>query len=374
MSFEQLEKQKSPELMSMPEVKTEVNQGYFWYTFLQKATNPNWEQLSGEHKFSKELDEYFDKHKLDKELKQKWQEIITKISNDEILFWFSLAANNPELEESVFEEIEKYKDFKKEEAKELFQEFKSVINEFKEKHSDIWHLLEPHLKEDLEKRKKSTEEKEIIQDCLDYFKPKKETSDIQEVNYLPTNFLIKTTKGSGFKAKNKGIIISHIDNSSSKRHEFLHFIINPITEKMNLSPAQEKKIVAMASRKLVIDQKYGEHPKSLLNESLIRVYCGLVENKPLMNLENFKKLVDKLDAEQFKKIKREKKENFDKMGIKNLEDLKSKAEEYFEKNLKDELAEKVYQLYQNFNQEKQRNPNLTFEDYFLESYEKVLGL
>lgn len=369
---QKIERLKIPELMSMPEIKTEVNQGYFWYTILQKAINPDWEQLSDEHKFSGQLDEYFVKNKIEQDLKNKWFEIISKIGNDEILFWFSLAVDNPELESGVFEDCEKYKDLEKANAQRLFQLFKTIIDKFREKYQNIWSLLEPYLNEDSEKKKLTTE-KVIIQQSLDYFRPKKETSDIQKVNYLPTNFLIKKTKGSGFSAKNQGIIASHFENLQSKRHEFLHFIINPITEKLDLTEEQEERIVGMANRNLVVEQKYGEHPKSLLNETLIRVYCGLVENRRPANLRSFKDLIAKLYAEQFKKIRDEKRESFDEMGIKNLEDLKSKAEEYFEKNLEDKLAEKIYQLYQDFDKEKQINPKLTFEDYFLESYQRILS-
>ena len=52
--------------------------------------------------------------------------------------------------------------------------FKSIIDEFQRKYSDTWNLLEPYLNEDLEKRKDSTEEREIVEDALDYFKPKKD--------------------------------------------------------------------------------------------------------------------------------------------------------------------------------------------------------
>ncbi len=375
MDFERkIERQKIPELMPMPEIKTEINEGYFWYTILQKAINPDWEQLSDEHEFSNQLDEYFTKNKIDEELRQKWQDVISKIDNDEILFWFSLAVDNPELESSVFEDCEKHKNLEKAKSQQLFQTFKSIINKFREKYQNIWSLLEPYLNEDLEKREKSTEEEVIIRQSLDYFRPKKETSDIQEVNYLPTNFLIKKTIGSGFSTKNKGIVISHFNNLYNKRHEFLHFIINPITDKVEISKEQEQAIVDMASRDLIVGQGYGEHSYSLLNEVLIRGYCDLVEGKKPLDLKTFKGWADGLSREEFERVKKEKEEIFKEMEIANSVDLKEKLGELYERHVRNVLGEKVYNLYQNFDQEKQNNPNLTFEDYFLESYQRVLGL
>ncbi len=374
MNFENKnEKLKTQELMPMPEIKTEVNSGYFWYTFLQKANNLDWEQLNNKNNFSKQLDKYFNENKLDENLKQKWQSVIYEINNDEILFWFSLAINNPELENTVFEDCVKHKDLEKEKAELLFQEFKSVVDEFKEKYSNVWNLLKPHLNEDIEKRNNSNEEKEIIQDCLDYFKPYKETSDIQEVNYLPTNPLIKETKGNGFVSKNVGIIISNFENSNSKTHEFLHCIINPITEKLNLSEQEKKKIIQMADEKLIIDQNYGEHPESLLNENLIRVYCELIkENKKPINLEIFKNFIINLTEKEFTKLKSDNLNFFNEMKIVNLENLKSRIKEIYNRKIKNILGEKIYNLYQNFEKEKQNNPGLTFEDYFLENFKMIL--
>ena len=190
---------------------------------------------------------------------------------------------------------------------------------------------------------------------------------------MPTNPLIKETKGNGFVSKNVGIIISNFENSNSKTHEFLHCIINPITEKLNLSEQEKKKIIQMADEKLIIDQNYGEHPESLLNENLIRVYCELIkENKKPINLEIFKNFIINLTEKEFTKLKSDNLNFFNEMKIVNLENLKSRIKEIYNRKIKNILGEKIYNLYQNFEKEKQNNPGLTFEDYFLENFKMIL--
>ena len=369
MNFEKtLEMSKTPEIMPMPEIKTEVNQGYFWYTFLQKAVNPDWEQFNNEHQFSKELQVYFEKTPIDSGITQKWNNIVSKIDNYETLFWFSLACYNPELESGVLEDCEKCKNLDQEKTKHLFNEFQAVLIEFREKNPGVWNLLEPYLNEDLEKRKNFDEERSIVQDAINYFRPYKKTSDIQEVNYLPTNFLIKETKGSGFCTKNTGIVLSHFKNLSSKRHEFLHFIINPITEKVDLTKEQEEKIFQMASENLVVEQKYGEHPQSLLNENLIRVYCALKENRKPISFKEFERYINDMSEQEYEKIKIDNLEEFEKIGIHTFQDLKDKIQEVYANKVRNILGEKIYNLYLDFENKKKDNPNLTFEDYFLENY------
>jgi hypothetical protein len=320
------EKNKSPELMSMPEVKYENNSGYFWYTLLRKKLDSDWESLNAQsNETSEKINNSLSSEEINHELKNKWEELKLEVNNDEILLWFSLAVENDDFEYDVFQEIKKHKDLN--DAEEKFERFKSIIREFKSSNFEAGSLIEDFAKKDIQNRQEKNEEEKIVSECIKYFKPKKDTSNIEKIVFLPTNPLIREDTGSGFfsETNKKGIIFSNIENSGSKRHEFLHFIINPITEKIDFTKEEKAKIIKIAGKNLVEKQNYGEHPHSLLNEILIRFYNGITEHPEITE-----------------------------------DDLKNKRE----KN--------IFNFYKNFGRE--NNENLTFEDYFLENYKELLNI
>ncbi len=359
------------ELMVMPEIRSGISYGYFWYTFLQKAVNPNWDIFTKEkNNFSEQIENFFLNHPIESALLQRWQEFYEKIDM-EIAGWFALAIDHPNILPSILETCLKHKEHKnlnKENASELFEEFKAILNEFRAKNSDLESVLK--FKEDNLEANNLLEEKEMLAECLEYFKPKKQTSNLRSVIFLTDNDLIKNNTGWGFRADDKGYIVSHKNNRNNQRHEFLHFLINPIIEKIEFSEEEKKKIIEMAGQKMVVELNYGENATSLLNEALIRVFNEIKSNN-YKTFQDYLEKIAKLSEEKFGQIKIDEAEVLAKLNIKTLGDFKERATDIYYARITSTLNEKVYQLYLDYDQLRKNNFDLTFEDYFLENYKKL---
>ena len=159
--------------------------------------------------------------------------------------------------------------------------------------------------------------------------------------------------------------MSHTENLENFEHEFLHGIINLMTEELAEEIPQEK-VVALASSKLKVDEMYGDHSLSLLNEELIRTYDLIKSKSPIRTLANFTALVDSLSEDRFAELisaEPRTKERFTTVGISSLADFKVKVEEYYNRYEKNELRERVYCLYEKFNAEKSAHPKIRFKDF-----------
>jgi hypothetical protein len=169
--------------------------------------------------------------------------------------------------------------------------------------------------------------------------------------------------------------MAHTDNMENMEHEFLHGIINPITEKLAAKIPQEK-VVALASHRLKVEQGYGDHALSLLNEEIIRTYNECVETgKPPMTFEDFEKAVAAQSEDDFaRSIKSpDMQSRMATLGVASVAQFKERAREYYDPFVKNELREKVYPLYIRFNQERAQNPGLRFEDFLAAEIETALS-
>ena len=148
----------------------------------------------------------------------------------------------------------------------------------------------------------------------------------KKVVIIPSDRLLPSKEtGQSFHIGDTTVIMSHTENPMNLEHEFLHGIINPITEELAGEIPQEK-VVALASEKLKKGEEYGEHALSLLNEELIRTYNEFIENEKL-----------------------------------NIAIINN------------ELREIVYQLYQRFNKERKTNPKIKFKDFFAREIKSLFG-
>lgn len=175
------------------------------------------------------------------------------------------------------------------------------------------------------------------------------------------------------------VLRSHIENPDGLNHEFLHSVINPIVEKLSqkLIERQKEKISQMASDELKFNQNYGEGYFSLLCEEFIRAYNDFFrrgENPSTYTHEDFQREIADKKEKQFQEALAEEERLrvwCDKLGIKTLEDFRTKSKEYFEqfmknrfeKNLLQDLIFKFYQEYVN-----RPDKNVNFEQFVLNNF------
>jgi len=213
--------------------------------------------------------------------------------------------------------------------------------------------------------------KKIIADLIDFFKPNIQTTNVEELIFLPTNPLYAKNAGRNFSAfTGEQIIISHVENTMNQEHEFLHGIINPIVKKLFsiLNEQQKQKISDLASGSL--KQLYKEHNHfSILCEELIKTYNEVVERgiKP-QTYEDFLATITSVDETYFQSALKNPyfKSKCEELGIKTKQDFLDKSREYYQRFQNNPLREIIFELYQEYSR-RQNQETENFESFLLKN-------
>ncbi len=389
MFQDNIEKQSLTELtnerMPMPEILAKEEKGQTLLSILLRGYK--YDFGSHDHKLSRKIDNFFAKNPLDK----KSMEFLKKLRalqydgiDGETLFNIALTYENENRVKDLHEFLVKYKKLQNPDA--IRENLLTIIKNLKKTlPQDLIDEYNKATRKDIEKRKKSIEEpKQRIEKLIDFFKPKAKTTKIKKVILLPTNFLMPEKSGVAFIFGDNLYISSHINNPHNLEHEFLHCVINPIVDKLSkkLTEKEKQKISNLASYELKAktedgSQGYGDDYYSLLCEEFIRTYNDVFQyNKKPISYEDFMQAIEGVSSEQFETYL-ENKESFkkqcSKLGIKTFDDFKKKSREYFNAFKKNDLRNIIFEFYQNFAKEKEKNPNITFEDFVLKNFKDVLS-
>lgn len=284
-------------------------------------------------------------------------------NNAETLRWLAFIVDKDEKSQSyVIEQLIQHKGLNEKDAKGLFLAF----NEFYQKVKNVLGIekLKLFIGFDIDKRKEQFPKlKEMIGDAIEFFNP--QASKIKRVVYLPTNPLAKKQSGWGLKVGETFYVNAEHGNEVNEIHEFLHGIINPITEKIELSREDENVILNLCPEKL----KGYQYPLSILTEEIIRTYrTGFrSENKP--SVENFKKRLLVAKRADLKKMLEQEKQQGVAMAN-NVDELLSNdeiIEKYYVKYSQDVLSERIWKFFEVY----QGSGVDNFEDYFLKNYRQI---
>ncbi len=304
--------------------------------------------------------------------------------DEESLYNLSLTYQHPERTGHVFNMLEKHKGIERMRAEESQRKLIEVLG-ILDKDPSLDNLKKKFIEEtqrDIETRREQLGgSRQRIEKLIDFFRPKLQTTKIEKVNLLPTDFLYHKRSGKSFSFGKELILMSSPEDSTDgQAHEFLHGIINPIIDKLNknLTEGHKRKIVELASGK--IRQHYGEENYySHLCEGFIRTYLNVFEKggKP-QTYENFRELISQkiTNDNQFQRIlvqDKELKQRCDALGVSNLEELTVKSKDYFETYEEDKLGNVIYGFLGNYKRECSDKPEVTFEDFVLQKFIRHLG-
>jgi hypothetical protein len=371
--------ESSPSGMKLPEINVRKEEGATLLSILLRGYNSNWG--SHEHELSNEVDKFFEQNPLD-EKSIKFLEEIKALkeggTDEEALYNIALTYEHPEREVELFDFIKKNKDYIEDPIK-LREDLIGTLQRIERVLPDQFKIrLSKATADDIEKRNKTIQEiQERIKNLIDFFNPSPQTTRVNKITLLPTDFLYRKESGSAFQFGDEIILRSHIDNPSNLEHEFLHSVINPIVDKLSekLSEKQKQKISKLGSHRLRIEENYGEGFYSLLCEEFIRTYNDVVQKgeKPMTH-EDLSQKINEIDENKFAGLLRNKilKSRCEQLGIKNLQDLRDKSQDYFDRFERNELRDLVFNFYQGYIQEKERDDKINFEDFVLKEFEKEI--
>ncbi len=301
--------------------------------------------------------------KLDREILKKFEKITTLANdNEETLKWLALVAEKDEyVRFLVAENIFKYKGLSKDRVEKLMISFLEFYQELKEKF-DINELIKAYVDTDIKKRKKDLPElKKTIDEAINFFKPSNLT--ISQIVYLPSNPLEKIQSGNGVRIGDTFYINSEQGNRVNEIHEFLHCVINPITEKLKLTSEDEQAIFNLCHKRL----KSYNNARNILTEEIIRTYkTGFnKENKP--GFDNFRKKLLSFDKVKLQQILSLEKEDALASNVDELLNNEEIMRKYYEKYIKDELSQRIWQFFEEY-----EKSNESFENYLLNNYKQIL--
>lgn len=185
----------------------------------------------------------------------------------------ALAAGHPEWEDELLKQVESHKSH----VQNPQQLLKRIREDYAASESTPEKL--PESPDTATWNERVPEIQARIKHLLTYFRPKQDEI-ARHLLIIPSDRLLRSKhSGQSFTVGDTVLVQSHTKNPSGLdniEHEFLHSIINPITERL-ATDIDGEKIVALARRSLKEEEQYGDHPLSLLNEELIRTYNELVE-------------------------------------------------------------------------------------------------
>ncbi len=373
------------EVIKAPEIIIREEKGVTLMTLLLKAYTKNFSSDDNELIFK--IKNYF----TDNPLEQKFVDYLNEIkafdfpgTDGEALFNIALAYGNENRLDALFDFIAKNKK-SIENAKSLQKEIFLIFNSLdKSLPSSLKKDINDYIFQDIKLRKeKINDYKKIIEDTIDFYKPKKETTKINQIVMLPTNILNDKKSGAAFIFNNELFISSHIENFHNVNHEFLHSIVNPIVDKLDkhLTNEEKERISCLASFNLKANiseggQGYGSNYYSLLCEELIRTYNDIFQyNEKPIRYEDFFDKIEKMNQNQFNELLKNNKsfvKQCSQLDILTLTDFKIKEKEFFDTYIKNELREIIYEIYQDFEVEKNKDKNIAFEDFILQKFKNYL--
>ncbi|PJA93206.1 MAG: hypothetical protein CO133_01320, partial [Candidatus Komeilibacteria bacterium CG_4_9_14_3_um_filter_37_5] len=290
-------------------------------------------------------------------------------SNKELIDWLSFSFNkNQDIKDCVLEQIKMHKSpYLHIKLNYLMLKFHNLIAEFQqtitvnEKTSD-------YINNDIDRRQNDLSElKNKINEAISFFLPKN-FGNIKEYVYLPHNPLMKSQSGFGMHLGETYYIMSDHNNRVNEVHEFLHSIINPITEKIKLTEVEKRSILEFSTEKT---KEHYEFAASILNETLIRSYrTGFnVENQP--TFESFKKILLSTPRNIIIEILAREHGSPITDNIDELLNDESITRQYYDKYVRDKFKDKVWEFYKSYQAEINQNNTQSFEDYFLQNYKSI---
>lgn len=382
--------ENKPEIEKQSQLKFEVApveavKGLNELTVLRRIADSSWGKKSD---IDKEIDN-LSKDEMD-EIKNIFNNLMAIAkSNEESFELAAVTKGKPaEAREGALKYLIRYKGFKKEEAEEFLQRSSDLLDEASQQYPKMIEILNEKTELDRQEKERASEQiKKYLDEAVDFLNLKSETTRMLSVHLLP-NDPVKPINGRGLRMGEDIYIISVAPEPSDLKdlsvlenltpvgitvHECLHGMINPITEKIALNKQQEKRILDLVSFRLRKSQSYKGNANNLLNESLIRAYPLQFIGGRQISLENFRRQAGIMTEELFQEMKT----NVERSGLviksKTLEEFKeSELESFYNEYLKDKLAEKISDFYKDYMAEKKRQADITFEDYFIKYYKKLL--
>ncbi|NTW46143.1 MAG: hypothetical protein HGB18_03790 [Candidatus Moranbacteria bacterium] len=367
------------EMMKVPEVVSEIEWGAQLYSVL--LWNVNGRGVLRDENLGRGFSEYFDRESVGKDAADALERMYQSGADEESLRTLSFAYSRPRRLDEAIRFIGTHKPDVSDPMA-LAADFLDLIRRFDDffAGSPEAETLRQSLERDRSVRKRDAEDtKRRLARLIGYFRPDVRTSSIRTVNFVPTDPFARKDTGSASLFGDELVIASHGENIHNQDHEFLHGIINPIVDKLSSRLGDDEKTSISRLANPALKNDYGEGWYSLLCEELIRTFKEVVElgGEGNLDLDGFVKAVSLIGEEEFSRSLSQEsglREQCAEMGIATIEDLRSRAVEYFDRFVRPKtspLRGRITRLYREYSELRDEVTN--FESFILERLPNLLN-
>lgn len=283
--------------------------------------------------------------------------------NDESMRIIAVAFNRPNGLENAIRQLVLHKEYSEEEATTCVKRAFEILA-----HSDSSVIAE-HTRESNQLREAWSRIKADIRASDDFFHPRAELFDgKRRIIYLPDGPWRQSESGFGVELGEEMLLSIDPDSSTNAVHEYLHSYINTTTSRVDILPEETERLATLA--KSSMRSHYGTTGLSLWNEAIIRAYRDgfRPENAPI-TLEAFQRQIPTIPrerlADQFKN-------NNIPYTIDDFLNNETAQIDVYEKFARDRLIESAWKFLSRYNEAKQNDPTLRFENYFRDHYRDML--
>jgi hypothetical protein len=283
--------------------------------------------------------------------------------NDESMRIIAVAFNRPNGLENAIHQLVRHKEYSKEEATACVNRAFEILT-----HSDpsviAKNTCESNRLQEVWPRIKAD-----IRASDDFFHPRAELFDgKRRIIYLPDGPWRESESGFGVELGEEMFLSIDPNSSANTVHEYLHSHINAMTSQMTIHPEETEQLATLAKSNM--RNHYGTTGLSLWNEAIIRAYRDgfRPENAP-MTLEAFQRQIHTIPRDRLE-------DHFKKSNIPYTVDDFLHNEtiqiDVYEKFVRDRLIESAWKFLCHYNEARQNDPTLRFENYFRDHYRDML--
>lgn len=261
---------KEYEPLPTPEIVIQREPGLELLSLLYILARPGWGNT--EHPLAKAVHE----HRATFQAVTKFSAFLAKYEatvDEETLYNLALTYDDLKRFDAIATELKEHKRHSREALQDICHELIEIIKTCASDldASPLKSQLEDFRRTDLEKREALREKyTATIRQLNAFFHPDAQTAAVRQLIIVPTDPLLHRYQGRAYSFAENLVIMSNIDNWLNFQHEYLHSVINPIVDKLQMTEAQGQAVIDGTDQALIED--YGQRPRSLLNEQIIRVY------------------------------------------------------------------------------------------------------
>ena len=355
----------------LPSIRLKEEPGTLLLSILFKSLNPRWGNVDSH--LSRMVLDYFRFIVLRPEYTSTIQEFSQQNISEEVLYQLALTYNHHERNDFILKDLNRTTGIPMPTLMQHQYALLKTLASFKTTvdSSPLRQLFTTFQTKDTHERLETMDQlKEELAQAYQFFNPNISQS---EFIFTPSDPLFSEYIGHSINLSARQIVfLTHNSQVKTQIYQILRTILQPILKPLvsQLSPAQKQQIHDMSSGKM--RQLYGPNSFDLLLSEIITLYYNnLRTHQPLEDFPAFQARVNKITDKNFLRSLEGNSHlrlRCEYLQIHTLVDFKVRLREYYDTFYRDELANRLIRLLQNYDVQKD---NISFQQFMTNNFAKI---